>query len=232
MRRNRSMKKFQLLLPILCLVLFTIEVWSADKIALTIKASGETSLKRAEATEFKPMIKPGTSLFDQDHIKTGKDGYAALVFLDDKSQIKIRENSEMVISGTRTEEAISKTISVQIGSLKAEVSPQRKGEFIIATPTSVASVKGTVFWVMSNPITGDIFFGLSGSIEVRNIESGSVIVVGANQTGTSTPDGQVGVEQTQEGSTPVEQGEETNNVIRFQLQNSQGDRKEVKIEYK
>lgn len=226
------MKKFHLLLPILCLPFLLIEGWSAEKIALTIKASGETSLKRAEATDFKPNIKPGTSLFNEDHLKTGKDGYAVLVFLDDKSQIKIRENSEMVISGTRTTEAISKTISMQIGSLKAEVSPQRKGEFIIATPTSVASVKGTVFWVTSNPITGDVFYGVSGSVEVRNLESGSVVVVGANQTGTSTPDGQIGVEQTQQGGAPVDQGDETNNVLRFQLQNAQGDRKEIKVEYK
>jgi hypothetical protein len=226
------MKKFHLLLPIFCLLLLSIEAWSADKIALTIKARGDASLRRAEATEFKPNIQPGTSLYNEDCLKTGKDGYAVLVFLDDKSQIKIRENSEMVISGTRTEEAISKTISMQIGSLKAEVTPQRKGDFIIATPTSVASVKGTIFRVDSDPVRGDIFYGISGSIEVRNIGSGAVVIVGANQTGTSTPDGQLGVEQTKEGSLPADEDGEINNVLRFQLQNDQGDRKEIKIEYK
>jgi len=229
------MKKLHLLIVIIFLLILSTQAWSADKIALTLKARGDTRLKRADDEKFKPNIKPGTSLFNEDHLKTGKDGYAVLVFLDDKSQIKIRENSEMMIAGTRTTEAISKQISMQFGTLKAEVSPQRKGEFVIATPTSVASVKGTVFWVISDPVMGDVFYGESGSVEVTNNESGAVVVVGANETGTSTPDGQVNVEVTPEGAAPVEEDEddaETYNLLRFQLQNAQGDIKDIKIEYK
>jgi len=206
-----------------------------DKIALTLKARGITQLKRSTEKNFKPNLKVGTSLFSKDHIKTGKNGYVVLVFLDDKSQIKVRENSEMVISGERRQNAISKTISMQFGTLKAEVSPQRKGDFIIATPTSVASVKGTVFWVIIDPIIGDIFYGVEGSIEVKNNESGATIVVGANETGTSTSKGEVNVEETEEGAAPEEEEEEETeptNLLRFQLQNDQGDMKDVKIEYK
>lgn len=230
------MKKLHLLIVIIFLLILSTQAWSADKIALTLKARGDTRLKRADGEKFKSNIKPGTSLFNEDHLKTGKDGYAVLVFLDDKSQIKIRENSEMMIAGTRTTEAISKRISMQFGTLKAEVSPQRKGEFIIATPTSVASVKGTVFWVTSDPVMGDVFYGMSGSVEVTNNESGAVIVVGANETGTSTPDGQVDVEMTPEGAAPADEEDEddaeTYNLLRIQLQNAQGDIKDIKIEYK
>jgi DNA/RNA endonuclease YhcR with UshA esterase domain len=60
--------------------------------------------------------------------------------------------------------------------------------------------------------------------------------VGANETGTSTPDGQVNVEVTQEGAAPVdeedEEDTETSNILRIQLQNAQGDIKDIKIEYK
>ena len=229
------MKKMHKISLILFLLIFSIQGWSAEKIALTLKARGETSLRRSNEENFKVGIKPGTSLFNEDQIKTGDDGYAVLVFLDDKSQIKIRENSEMVISGTRSTEAISKKIAMQVGTLKAEVSPQRKGEFVIATPTSVASVKGTVFWVISDPVMGDVFYGMSGSVEVTNNESGAVVVVGASETGTSTPDGQVGVEPTQEGGTPVDEDEEeeadSSNILRIQLQNDQGDIKDIKIAY-
>lgn len=228
------MKKLHLLIVIIFLLILSTQAWSADKIALTLKARGDTRLKRADDEKFKSNIKPGTSLFNEDHLKTGKDGYAVLVFLDDKSQIKIRENSEMMIAGTRTTEAISKRISMQVGTLKAEISPQRKGEFVIATPTSVASVKGTVFWVTSDPVMGDVFYGMSGSVEVTNNESGAVVVVGANETGTSTPDGQLNVEVTQEGAAPADEEEdaETSNLLRIQLQNAQGDIKDIKIEYK
>jgi len=216
-------------------ILFVEQGFAVDKIALTLKARGITQLKRSTEKDFKPNLKVGTSLFSKDHIKTGKNGYAVLVFLDDKSQIKVRENSEMVISGEREKDAISKTISMQFGTLKAEVSPQRKGDFIIATPTSVASVKGTVFWVISDPVVGDIFYGVEGTVEVTNNESGATIVVGANETGTSTSEGEVNVEQTEEGTAPEEEEEEETeptNMLRFQLQNDQGDMKDVKIEYK
>jgi hypothetical protein len=233
------MKRYQLLLLIFVLLAFSAQGWAADKIALTLKARGETSLKRSAEDKYKFGVKPGTSLFDKDQIKTGKDGYAVLVFLDDKSQIKIRENSEMTISGTRTDEAISKQIAMQFGTLKAEVSPQRKGEFVIATPTSVASVKGTVFWVITDPVIGDIFYGMEGSIEVTNNESGAVVTVGANQTGTSTPDGGLNVQQTAPNQTPVDEEEEeegqgesgATNTLRIELKNEQGEEKSILIEY-
>jgi hypothetical protein len=99
----------------------------------------------------------------------------------------------------------------------------------------VASVKGTVFWVLSDPINGDVFYGISGSIEVTNNESGGVIVVGANQTGTSTPTGQVKVEDTPAGAQPVDEDaeeSEENNELRIQLRNPSGETKTIKIEYK
>lgn len=218
----------------LMLILLFASGKSQDKIALILKARGETSIKRSADSDFKKGIQIGDNLYSQDKIKTGKDGFVVLVFLDDKSQIKIRENSEMVISGERGREFISKQVDMQFGTLKAEITPTRKGEFVIATPTSVASVKGTVFWVQSDPIMGDVFYGLSGSVEVVNNESGGVVVVGANQTGTSTPSGDVNVEETTEGTIPEEDDNEepeVNNILRIQLRNPSGETKDVKIEY-
>jgi hypothetical protein len=229
------MKKLHLLLLIMFSLILLTQGWSAEKIALTTKARGTVSLKRSGETKFKPNVKLGKLIFNNDHLKTGKDGYAALVFIDDKSQIKIWENSEMIVSRSSVKKTISKRISMQMGTLKAEVSPQRKGEFVIATPTSVASVKGTTFWAIIDPVLGDIFYGISGEVEVKNNESDAVIVVGANETGTSTPDGQVNVEQTLEGSVPVDeedQGGEDSNILKIQMRNKQGDVKDIIIEYK
>ncbi len=228
------MKKTQIIAFILLILMFFSGLYSRDKLAITIKARGETYLKRAAEDAFKSDLKVGTSLFQQDHIKTGKDGYTMVVFLDDKSQLKIRENSELIVAGERNEESISKQVSMNYGKLKAEISEQRKGDFVVATPTSVASVKGTVFWVVSDPVAGDVFYGMEGMIEVTNNESGEVIVVGANQTGTSTPQGDVGVQDTQEGDAPEEEEEEEvpSNTLRIQLQNEQGEIKELEIKYK
>ena len=228
MRRNTLLNLF------LVMMILTAMGFSQEKIALILKARGETSIKRTGETDYKKGVKIGDNLYSQDKIKTGKDGFVVLVFLDDKSQIKIRENSEMVISGERSSGSISKQVDMQFGSLKAEITPMRKGEFVIATPTSVASVKGTVFIVQSDPILGDVIWGLSGSVEVVNNESGGVVVVGANQTGTSTPSGDINVEETPDGSVPADDdSEETenNNILRIQLRSPSGETKDVKIEY-
>lgn len=229
------MRKYNLVSIFLLTVMFFTNGWSQDKIALILKSRGETSIKRSSDTDFKKDIKIGENLYSQDKIKTGKDGFVVLVFLDDKSQIKIRENSEMVISGERGRESISKQVAMQFGTLKAEITPMRKGEFVIATPTSVASVKGTVFIMQSDPIQGDVIWGISGSVEVTNNESGGVVVVGANQTGTSTPTGGIDVEATKEGDLPEDNDTdetETNDILRIQLQNPSGETKVIKVEYK
>ena len=95
---------------------------------------------------------------------------------------------------------ISKTISLDYGTVKASVTKQ-KGEFRIATPTSVASVKGTEWWVSSDE-NGDIFIVIDGIVEVENLISGTVQNVGADETATSNPDGSVEVEETEEEDVP------------------------------
>lgn len=229
------MKKFNLITIFTLVLLIVSQGISQDKIALILKARGKTSIKRAQGTEFKAGVAVGTPLYSKDQIRTGDDGYAVIVFLDDKTQIKVRENTEMVISGDRKPEAISKQIAMQFGTLKAEVTPLKKGEFTIATPTSVASVKGTVFWVISDPVNGDSFYGVSGSVEVTNNESGATILVGANQTGKSTPNGDTGVETTESGDAPEDEPDEeteTINSLRIQFQNSSGETKDLRIDYK
>ena len=67
-------------------------------------------------------------------------------FIDDKSTLKI-ENSEAVITGQRQQEYIKK-INLDSGTVKNYV--KQNVDFVIQTPTSVASVKGTDFWLISD----------------------------------------------------------------------------------
>jgi len=229
------MKRLRISPWILVFLLFFQFAFAADRLAITTKSRGEASLKRAEDRNFKPQLSNGISLYNKDQVKTGKDGFIALMFIDDKSQVKIREYSEMVIEGRRKDQSISKQINMQFGSLKAEVSEQRKGDFVIATPTSVASVKGTIFWVISDPLTGDTFYGLKGEVEVTNNKSGSVVVVGADQTANSAPDGKVDVGSTVPGTVPQLQeaaDEESLNSIKIEFQDGDGNKKNLILEYK
>ena len=113
----------------------------ASKIAVTTKVKGSVDLKKVGEKEFQ-VLKTGTILSDGDKIRTGKSGFAAIIFIDDKSILKIKEDSEAVITGKRTAASISKKINMDGGIIRATISKQGV-DFVIQTPTSVASVKGT-----------------------------------------------------------------------------------------
>lgn len=161
----------------------------ADKVALTMKAAGDTKL-RTQSAPPAPLAK-GTALFDGDHVLTKNDGVAVVVYLDDKSQLKIKGDSDVQITGKRGAMGISKQAYLSGGTVKASVTEQ-KGEFVVSTPTSVASVKGTEFWLTSGT-EGDLLISLSGSVQYTNTVSGETI----------TTDGAMVVEASTDGSVTV-----------------------------
>ena len=116
---------------------------------------------------------------------------------------------------------------MDVGELFVKVSKQ-KGSFQVATPTSVASVKGTEFWVIENT-SGTTVIGLEGIIEVVNKSSNKVQTVNAGFTATSTKTGEVTMEQTKEEKIPDEGQLKEEIIIKFK--DADGNEKEVKIKY-
>ena len=90
----------------------------ADKIAVTTKVKGIAEIMKVGNKEFK-NLRPGSILDDGDKIRTGKSGFVAIIFIDDKSTLKIKENSEAVITGRRTTKDISKKINMDGGTIRA-----------------------------------------------------------------------------------------------------------------
>lgn len=161
--------------------------WSQEKIAFTTKVSGQVNLVNLQDQTV--PLKRGTALNNGEKVVTLSDGTAVIMFLDDKSILRIQKNTTLTVGGERSATAISKQVDMQFGKLRAEVSKQRRGEFQITTPISVASVKGTDFWATSDPVYGDKFLGVEGLISVENLISGGVIEVGGGQVGSSNLDG-------------------------------------------
>ena len=83
----------------------------ASKIAVATKVKGVAEILKTEAKNF-TLLKSGTILDDGDKIRTGKSGFVAIIFIDDKSILKIKENSEAVITGKKTKKSISKKINM------------------------------------------------------------------------------------------------------------------------
>jgi len=216
---------------VLIAVLIGILVPEENKlIAVTTKAKGDVTFRSWDSEDFNDL-KPAEVLNDGDHIQTGSDGFGALVYLDDKSTIKVKENTNFDVIGTRGKEGISKRIKINTGTIKAKIQKGKAGGFIIETPTSVATVKGTEFWLVAAP-DGDRVFGLEGTVELTNTVSGDIVTVGSDETGTSLATGEINVAQTIPEEIPAEIEEQEINEFEIEFEGSDGNQKTMKIRYR
>ena len=187
---------------ILLIILLTASQFGlAQPIAIATKAMGTVEINKNAQPGY-ISLKAGTILEDGDGIRTGSDGFVLLIFIDDKSQLKVKGDSEVTISGKKIASAISKNVRMDNGTVRAQVNKQRKGEFVIQSTTSVASVKGTDFWFIANSEEGDMIIGLEGIVDLFNVISGLNVDVTAGNTGTSDSNGNIDVNETNQNTIP------------------------------
>ena len=206
---------------------------ASSKVAIAIKTKGDVSIIH-KGLNTAQALKPGSPLSDQDKIKTGKNGFVAIMYLDDKTVLKMLGNSDMTILGQRSGVKINKSIDIKYGRIAAAVTPQKGKEFMIATPTSVASVKGTELAIDSDPSTGDSFTLIEGLIEVTNNLTGETTEVQQGETAVSTPEGSLEVNNTTQGD--LEGFEEADmqvstQELRFEVEDENGNTKEIIIKF-
>ncbi len=219
---------------LLVIILSAVTVISASsKVAIAIKTKGDVSIIH-KGLNTAQALKPGSPLSDQDMIRTGKNGFVAIMYLDDKTVLKMLGNSDMTILGQRSGVKINKSIDIKYGRIAAAVTPQKGKEFMIATPTSVASVKGTELAIDSDPSTGDSFTLIEGLIEVTNNLTGETTEVQQGETAVSTPEGSLEVNNTTQGD--LEGFEEADmqvstQELRFEVEDENGNTKEIIIKF-
>jgi hypothetical protein len=157
----------------------------AQSVAVTVKATGEVFLRAAGAGAEKALAS-GARLGDGDRVRTGADGRAVLVFTDDKSQLKLTPLTELTLHARRQGGRTDKEVEMSAGTLWSKVTRQQ-GEFRIATPTSVASVKGTAWWTRAREDGTDVITeeGIVGLLSRRTGEQVDVVM---GQTGSSDGD--------------------------------------------
>lgn len=174
------------LISIILILLMGTVSFADDNIAIILKTRRDVRV--TPSTEAKTVEgKKGYVLRDGNKVETGARSFCALKFIDDKSLLRIRENSSCTIEGKKEQNKIDKNIFVEVGSFFASLF-EPKGSFKVTTPTSVASVKGTKFWVIQQSPTKYVVE--EGVVELEN-ETGKVLVR-AGQTAivesrTSTP---------------------------------------------
>ncbi|MCF7797248.1 MAG: FecR family protein [Lentisphaeria bacterium] len=180
----------------------------AEKLAVVTKAGGEVMVMKSDSVDWSANVTMGTSLEGSDKIKVGADGWAVLLLLDDKSQVKLRPNTELSLS--LEEDILGQKFTVHLDYGKA-LSRYKGGAdmaFQVQTPTSVASVKGTEFWTMSDPNGVDRVIVTEGFVDVENSVSGAITSAQAGETVTSTSTGGVLNSPTMEDETPEDPEDE------------------------
>ena len=175
------------------LFLFSI-VFSAESLAVITKSIGNVGYTKYDKNNSSSKLNIGSELFNEDFLETKSDGFIKFAYLDDGTTIKMHKNSEIFVRGDIQEYLIDKRISISHGTYNFNVSNQKDGVFTIITPTSVASVKGTKFILVSDLEGKDEFYGFEGLVEVLNKESNTTLRLSRNVKVTSTPDGNINSE--------------------------------------
>ncbi len=201
---------------------------SAKDIAVVLKSAGQVRVSRSQNSAAENAAR-GTRLNSGNVLRTGEDAAAALIFTDDKSILKMRENSKVSIAGQREEDGIIKTIKMEFGQLWAKVT-RSETPFKIETPSGVAAVKGTQFYCILDGKGNLIIFCLEGAVEIFNklgkalVSAGQTGIMEENKPPTSGP------------SDPNEVptwGDEDNKSgnIEIELQDKNGQKKKLILEY-
>lgn len=175
----------------------------------------------------------GMFLMGGDTVKTGAESYSAIIFQDDGSRVKLGENSQLTLNAERDKKRLKKRMFLDSGGkLWAKVSKKKGTDFQVKTPTSVASVKGTRFYLESKIVSGDKeeawLWVLEGEVLFGSGEEQTN--VGAGQYGKAL-DGKIETGDIGDGDVPVEPGRHEVIILFDQESTGTGLQKELRIEF-
>ena len=205
-----------------------INAQSDKDVAIILKSKGNVKVKKEKVRSWHEGGR-GFRLDSGDIVKTYEQSLAAVMFTDDKSMLKVRDNSTLAIRGKRTNKTISKRISCAVGNFWIKVSKQ-KSKMLIETPSGVAAVKGTEFYGVVDSEGNTIIIVVEGIVQLMN-KLGEVMV-NSGQTGKMTKGGIPEVSPTDPKDVQHWADEDNDtNELQFEFENSDGNKKNLKIIY-
>jgi len=198
---------------------------AATDLAALLKVEGHVEIQIEAEGAWAPAG-AGQVLADGQKLRTGRDGAAALIFLDDRSLLKLAEDTEVSFHGEREGRSVSKRVWMGAGQLWARVTRAEDPHFQVETPTSVASVKGSEFYSLEHPQRGNTLLALTGRYSYAN-GHGEIEVVGG-ETGRSDGKSPPHSRPTEPGEVPGFGGEDggaEGQEIRIEFTDEEGDRR-------
>jgi hypothetical protein len=173
-------------------------------------------------------------VLDAGHtIRTGERSIAVLK-LKDNSLLRVREKSEVTLTGSTVNSIFQKAASVDGGVVGFNVQKQRPGEeFRFTTPTSVASIRGTE-GVFAHLDSADVFTILTGLGRITNLNSMEAADVPAGYTAISRPDGHLDVRPATDDeknyASRASDVKEQERQLRLELRNPRDEKRELIID--
>ena len=147
-----------------------------------MKAEGLVYIKRLGMQTYAEAAQIGAAINNGDAIKVGEYGFAAVIFLDDRSVVKIKADTQFEFMDTRN----TRSLNIEFGTILNKIEKENRNKtFRVVSPVSVASVKGTEFSAMIDPSGVDQFVGKEGLFDVFNSVSGQTVSVGPGQKALS-----------------------------------------------
>jgi len=189
----------------LLLITLAATVVFAENVAVITKARGDVLLRKADTPNYSQSVTVGTPIEKYDQIKVS-DGFAIMLLLDNQSQFKLRENTEVAITMVENPNGTDYRVRLDYGQALTKFQTVPGTGFYITTPTSVVSVKGTSFWTVTHPEAGDNVIVLDGVVEVMNLQSRVTSTASEGQTIRSLPDGTIQSAPTVPGTIPKDPG--------------------------
>lgn len=220
---------------ILCiLVALAYTLMAADSVALLSASKGKVDISRdAKAIKFKN----GELLKNNDELRTGGESFAAYKYIDGSSTIKVFSNSLVRITANRSGKTLSKKVVVDKGSVFTSVKP-KTGAFMVQTPTTVASVKGTGFLTKLTDKGESMFIVTDGEVEIKILNQEEVKSVPAGKTAVIDEAGNYEIrESTPEDTSSIEEAEIESTqknepkIIRIPVVDAAGKTKYIEITY-
>lgn len=167
------------------------KIVKSERAAVVTFVNGSEARIDREGAEI--AVKPGEFVFVKDVLITGAKSNIDLQLSEDRV-IKIREKSRMEISEmlATIQGATNDSLNLVSGGIYSKVGKMSEGSsFSVRTPTAVAGVRGTEFYVESDEQGQSSVFVTGGKVEVESAVTGQKSVVEEGQKAEVKKDGKV-----------------------------------------
>ena len=220
------MKKLTItLISLFCIFILN----SIEPSAITITSKGDITLTHNKTTS---KVKKADILYSKDQLTSGEKSFAAFKFIDGSGIIKLFPNSSIVINTKKENGKLSKNTFISKGSLLSKVN-KHFGIFNVETPTTVASIKGTKFYLKYLDSGETVLYTIEGSILFSNKNNGKNAYVNKGQVGRSDGTGKIIVKKYSPRDLPNgvnDQLFKESKTLKIQMKNANGETKQIKLE--